>query len=847
MSELDKYFEKAKNVEPIYEEDDAKKLLYGKLSDGGIATNLYNKIKVFPMITAIITSVATIATIAFFSLSSPEVRVDQPSKIILQNSNTSAEIDTPENKPTQTKSIISALQTEQKDIVNKKPVTTITDENRIDIKSVNSLKLTKDELSKLGIEIDAKSFKINAFDKYTYTINQNNEKQRDYYNKDKDHDALPTPAMVTTSTGFKTLTLFKKGNVEATVERYKSTDNGLSKYKTNFEQNIKTDDADIDLKVEKIENDSKEVSSNSDLNYVVDGDTVSVKYAKKTDTSERSLEIRLPEGYSKIKDLDSHKERLDGLVNSLDDNELASLFREDKPSKKKDTLIAKIDLGYVNSEFFDKSFDVVEELVNALSNNPDVPYILNHINRIRSINVKYQDYVVAFDFQQIIDKDSHKYDFDKYDTRALFDKKLDSTKFGDPNYYKTFQVSWWGYPDFFDEKDDEIKIIEGSVITSDNIYDLSNNNHTVRDLLQRESDSLEVIEIHKESMINLDTSFDDNTVFETSDDIHDLNKRGTSSTIDTIAENEYLIKSDEPIRIKIHNYNPNMKVINSEKFKIVGKDTIYEQESYIHDISQPRELTKEEKERMKKRGTKVYHIESVSSVTINNVTMQDSNIVDIKDSKQNIKTEIEVDEGENNQEFTLKPGQKVWGDEDTDSNNSSSKLYSNMSFDFLEYNINELIPIQISFDGVNTDFIVWYEATDDFLKRLPTNILEKINPELVALYEQSAHCENEPIEKKDAVMDVWSGCSGAIKEMKVFPNPATSNSNVEFELEDSRAISISIYDLSGKLIKNVKTGLSLSKGNTSESLNLTGVNPGLYYVVVKSEKGEQALQRIIIE
>jgi len=46
---------------------------------------------------------------------------------------------------------------------------------------------------------------------------------------------------------------------------------------------------------------------------------------------------------------------------------------------------------------------------------------------------------------------------------------------------------------------------------------------------------------------------------------------------------------------------------------------------------------------------------------------------------------------------------------------------------------------------------------------------------------------------------------------------------------------------------NVKTGMSLGKGNTSESLNLTGVNPGLYYVVVKSEKGEQALQRIIIE
>ncbi|PKL80716.1 MAG: hypothetical protein CVV25_03170 [Ignavibacteriae bacterium HGW-Ignavibacteriae-4] len=650
MSQLDKYFEKARNVEPIYEEDDAKKLLYGKLSDGGIATNLYNKIKVFPMITAIITSVATIATIAFFSLSSPEVRVEQPSKIISQSSNTNAEIDTPKNKPTQTKTSIISLQPVQNELVNKKEVTPKTDENRIDIKSVNSLKLTKDELAKLGIEIIGKNFKVNAFDKYTYTINQNNEKQRDYYNKDEDHDAWPTPAMVTTSTGFKTLTLFKKGNVEATVERYSDIENGYSKQTTNIEQSINAD-SDID--------------------------------------------------------------------------KTANLFYN---PKLRDSLQSAADSSLKNQ----------------------------FLRQVQS-------------------------------------------------------------------------------------------NSKMRDLLQRESDSLEVIEIHKESIINLDTSFDDKTVFESSDNIHDLNKRGTSSTIDTIAENEYLIKSDEPIRIKIHNYNPNMKVINSEKFKIIGKDTIYEKDSYISDISQPREFSKEEKERMKKRGTKVYHIENVSSVTINNVTMQDSNIVDIKDNKQNIKTEIEVDEGENNQEFTLKPGQKVWGDEDNDSNNSSSKLYSNMSFDFLEYNINELIPIEISFDGVNTDFIVWYEATEDFLKRLPKNILEKINPELVALTEQNDHCENEPIEKKDAVMDVWSGCSGAIKEMKVFPNPATSNSNVEFELEDSRVISISIYDLSGKLIKNVKTGMSLGKGNTSESLNLTGVNPGLYYVVVKSEKGEQALQRIIIE
>ncbi|TNE35952.1 T9SS type A sorting domain-containing protein, partial [bacterium] len=168
-------------------------------------------------------------------------------------------------------------------------------------------------------------------------------------------------------------------------------------------------------------------------------------------------------------------------------------------------------------------------------------------------------------------------------------------------------------------------------------------------------------------------------------------------------------------------------------------------------------------------------------------------------------------------------------------------------FDNFNYNINELIPIEISFDGKKTDFIVWYEATDDFLKNLPPNILAKINPELAAISEQTDYCDNAPIEKNDAVMDVWSGCSGAIKNMRVFPNPATNSSKVEFNLEDSRKIWIAVYDLSGKLIKSLYKAVEYKKGNFDENLNLNGITSGMYYVLVKSDKGEQALQRIIIE
>ncbi len=792
MSELDKYFEKARNVEPIYEEDDARKLLYGKLSDGGIATNLYNKIKVFPMITALITSVATIATIAFFSMSSPNAVVEQPNTQkhkTVSSVNSTTETDELKEKKIITRSIIANYNTiDEKETAKTKEKAeskTWTDDNKIDIKSVNSLKLTKDELAQLGIVIDDKSFKINAFDKYTYTINQNNEKQRDYYDTEKDRDALPTPAMVTTSTGFKTLTLFKKGNVEATVDRYKSSSNSEPEYTTNVEQIFKTDDADIDIKVNKVENDSRELSSNSNMDYVVDGDTVKVEYKKKTDTSERSLTIKFPEGYEDIKDLDSHKERLDGLINSFDDKGVATAFRKTDPNKRKDTVLARIDLGYVNSEFFDKSFDVVEQLVNALTINPDISYILNNINRIRSINIMYQDYKVACDFQQILKKDSHKFDFSKYNFRQMFDKKLDSSKFDNPNYYKTFQVSWWGYPDFFDEKlsvpnknDNGIKILEGTVTTFEDLFDLSNSNYTVRDLMQRKSDSLEVIRI-------------------SNDDINvEKNSKSVYKSVDV--SKQYDISS------KFENapyYDLKKGIEYYKKLLIGNKDS----SEIIKEIQKPKTFN--------------YDFEGVS---FEFKTSEISTIAKINDKTNLVTTELKI-------------------------NRNKDKKPQSLVVESFDYNINELIPIEVSFDGVNTDFIVWYEATDNFLSKLPSKIKAKINPELMALTEQMDHCENEPIEKKETVMDVWSGCSGAIKEMKVFPNPTTSNSNVEFELQDNRVISIAIFDLSGKLIKNVKSGMSIGKGNTKELLNLTGINPGLYYVVVKSEKGEQALQRIIIE
>lgn len=721
MSELDKYFEKARNAEPIYEEDDAKKLLYGKLSDGGIATNLYHKIKAYPMIATLITSVATIATIALLSISTPNTKVAQTSikntTEVIDNKNEKPnekpkDLDWTEEKQPTSESTI-ALLSEDKEELNKRPKALNWTEEKIDIKSVNSLKLTKDELAQLGIEIDNKSFKVNAFDKYTYTINQKNEKVRDYYNSDEDRDALPTPAMVTTSTGFKTLTLFKKGNVEATVDRYRSeSENGKS-----TEQTISVSEYDLERKFED---------------------------APRFNMNEQSFE--------------EYQQSLSGHKDS------AAIIQEMESIKELE----------INVNGKSTTFDIQKFLKAAGNDDKELMKELLVGSFVTEDEVKDKDLNFSLKIKKSGEEDS-----DEVLKMNVNVDRENGNLFYNPNLRDSLQT--------------KNKSLMNSKLLQ--LLNSSENGAAVRDLLLRDSDSVNVVMLNSESKIIegevIDLREERNVDVYTTDmnrkdvdaiikaSLDSLSNRNTT-LIEVNATEE--LSSDDPNNRTI--YMPLESLEEGKKIKIMNTSTI---------------------------------------------------------------TELNIDKGTTMPRFKDKVGQSIWVDPNSNNEGDKTKIYSNMSFDMLDYNINELIPIEISFDGVKTDFIVWYEAKEDFLKKLPINLLEKINPELAAISEQAQHCDNAPIEKDNTVMDVWSGCSGAIKEMKVYPNPATSNSNVEFDLDDNRIISIAVYDLSGKLIKSVKSGMALDKGNNNRPLNLTGVNPGLYYVVVKSEKGEQALQRIIIE
>jgi myo-inositol-hexaphosphate 3-phosphohydrolase len=84
------------------------------------------------------------------------------------------------------------------------------------------------------------------------------------------------------------------------------------------------------------------------------------------------------------------------------------------------------------------------------------------------------------------------------------------------------------------------------------------------------------------------------------------------------------------------------------------------------------------------------------------------------------------------------------------------------------------------------------------------------------------------------IPQIASGNKGPDKTVKIFPNPANNFTTVNFNLNDDRKISISVYDLKGSKIKTVVCG-RLNKGPQYINLELDGISLGTYIVAVSDE------------
>jgi hypothetical protein len=89
---------------------------------------------------------------------------------------------------------------------------------------------------------------------------------------------------------------------------------------------------------------------------------------------------------------------------------------------------------------------------------------------------------------------------------------------------------------------------------------------------------------------------------------------------------------------------------------------------------------------------------------------------------------------------------------------------------------------------------------------------------------------------------------GAMEITSVYPNPTTDGAaTVAFSLADERTLTVELHDLSGRAVATLARGLRKARGTGQIAFTLPGIQPGMYLVSITTDRGERAVNRLVVQ
>ncbi len=70
-----------------------------------------------------------------------------------------------------------------------------------------------------------------------------------------------------------------------------------------------------------------------------------------------------------------------------------------------------------------------------------------------------------------------------------------------------------------------------------------------------------------------------------------------------------------------------------------------------------------------------------------------------------------------------------------------------------------------------------------------------------------------------------------VNSMRIYPNPMTENSNIEFEMSTSGSVTVDLFDITGKKVTTTQNKVQAG----TQTFNVSGLNSGIYTVNIKSD------------
>lgn len=139
------------------------------------------------------------------------------------------------------------------------------------------------------------------------------------------------------------------------------------------------------------------------------------------------------------------------------------------------------------------------------------------------------------------------------------------------------------------------------------------------------------------------------------------------------------------------------------------------------------------------------------------------------------------------------------------------------------------------------DIIYWFLPTDEFFNRLPLEISKELMAEFKYV---TAEDKSKLVQPECKYFDECKNTLNDIK-FKVFPNPASSQVNVSFSLNEAITGRITLVDLAGRERQVLKSQTKFAIGPHQISVDVSAVPEGIYLITLYSDKGIQT-QRFIV-
>ncbi len=150
------------------------------------------------------------------------------------------------------------------------------------------------------------------------------------------------------------------------------------------------------------------------------------------------------------------------------------------------------------------------------------------------------------------------------------------------------------------------------------------------------------------------------------------------------------------------------------------------------------------------------------------------------------------------------------------------------------------------------DIILWYYPTPEFAAALPARYRISLQKEMNAIADV-VQCNMPPLEAcrqmtgEPLLLNYCKRTSGALSGLSVSPNPARGAVTVRYTLGAERTVAVLLYGIRGEYVARLLPAASADAGTHSANVELGDVKAGAYMVVLRSDRGEQVSERLIVQ